>query len=161
MITENELARKQTEAEAIRKDIKAARDIINRALIQYTKKKIGARNRQQTKEQESFLEERFKDLELYETTRDIQDAYGYGIFDMEEYDRLMDLWELREEAKKNAGKYRDRVTDMLEVAIRRCGDEYLDILTEADDMQHEYDKQKREAERLKKQHAWEKKRAEI
>ncbi|MCD7818878.1 MAG: hypothetical protein LUH07_07480, partial [Lachnospiraceae bacterium] len=112
-IDKNDLDRRQAEAKAIEKDIKVAREIINRALTQYTKKKIGAKNKQQVKEQDTFLEDRFKDLEPYNTTRDIQDAYGYGVFDLEEYDRLMDLWGLREEPKKNAGKYRDRVTDML------------------------------------------------
>lgn len=66
-------------------------------------------------------------------------------------DKLTDLWEARESAKnsrKGADKYHDLVTEMLETAIRRVGNEYADML-------FEYDQQRREAEKQCEQLAME------
>ena len=49
---------------------------------------------------------------------------------------------------KNADKYHDLVTEMLETAIRRVGNEYADML-------FEYDQQRREAEKQCEQLAME------
>lgn len=61
------------------------------------------------------------------------------------------LWEAREAARnsrKGADKYHDLVTEMLETAIRRVGNEYADML-------FEYDQQRREAEKQCEQLAME------
>lgn len=61
------------------------------------------------------------------------------------------LWEDREAARnirKGADKYHDLVTEMLETAIRRVGNEYADML-------FEYDQQRREAEKQCEQLAME------
>ena len=61
----------------------------------------------------------------------IQDAYGYGEITADKREKLTDLWEAREAAKnsrKGSDKYTELVTEMLEVAIRRCGEEYDEML---------------------------------
>ncbi|MCD8366113.1 MAG: hypothetical protein LUC83_09985 [Clostridiales bacterium] len=160
-VNEKELNEKQRKARAIKKDIATARGVVNRAIIQYTKRKIGARNRKQALEQKKFLEEKYKDLEGFNCTTDIQDAYGYGFFDEEEYYRLLDLWELREQAKLKDGEYKDRVIEMLEVAVRRIGDEYMDQLMEADHMQQQWDKNVAETVEAQRQLKWENRRVQI
>ena len=60
-------------------------------------------------------------------------------------------WDAREAARssrKGADKYHDLVTEMLETAIRRVGNEYADML-------FEYDQQRREAEKQCEQLAME------
>lgn len=80
-----------------------------------------------------------------------QDAYGYGEITADRRDKLTDLWEAREASKnsrKGSDKYTDLVTEMLETAIRRVGNEYADML-------FEYDRQRREAEKQCEQLAME------
>lgn len=77
--------------------------------------------------------------------------YGYGEITADRRDKLTDLWEAREAAKnsrKGSDKYTDLVTEMLETAIRRVGNEYADML-------FEYDQQRREAEKQCEQMAME------
>ncbi|MCD8124255.1 MAG: hypothetical protein LUE23_04350 [Lachnospiraceae bacterium] len=160
-VDKKDLDRRQREARAIKKDIATARGVVNRAIIQYTKRKIGARNRKQTQEQKDFLAEKYRDLELYDSTTDIQDAYGYGFFDEEEYYRLLDLWELREQANLRDGEYKDRVIEMLEVTVRRIGDEYMEQLIETDAMQRQWDKNVEETVEAQRQLKWENRRVQI
>lgn len=54
----------------------------------------------------------------------------------------------RERGRKGADKYHDLVTEMLETAIRRVGNEYADML-------FEYDQQRRKAEKQCEQLAME------
>lgn len=71
-------------------------------------------------------------------------------------DKLLDLWEAREAAQnsRKAGdnKYHDLVTEMLETAIRRVGNEYADLLFEHDQQCREAEKQCEQlaAERMRK-----------
>lgn len=93
----------------------------------------------------------FAELEDWESMEQIQDAYGYGEITADRRDKLTDLWEAREAARnsrKGADKYHDLVTEMLETAIRRVGNEYADML-------FEYDQQRREAEKQCEQLAME------
>lgn len=55
---------------------------------------------------------------------DIQNAYGYEMITETEYDRLMELWELRAQSVQKAGPYKDRVVEMLELAARAIWDAY-------------------------------------
>ena len=89
----------------------------------------------------------------------IQDGltrYGYDEITADKRDRLLDLWEARETARnsRKAGdsKYHDLVTEMLETAIRRVGNEYADLLFEHDQQCREAEKQCEQlaAERMRK-----------
>lgn len=127
---------KVREAEEIKKAMSAARGVIRRGLKQYIKNKIGARNRAQVDNQRDL----YKELDMYDSKIDIQDAYGYEYISENEMYRLLDRWDAREAAKKNAGKYSDLVTEMLEIAIRRVGGEYDELLFEADDVKRQWKK---------------------
>ena len=114
------------EADDIRKDCSTARGIINDALARYVKKKIGARNKRQAEDMALM----FKDLEDYESEKDIQDAYGWEFISEKEKDRLIDLWKKREQYVSASGKFEDRVTAMVKRAMDAIGEEYIDFLTE-------------------------------
>ena len=114
-------------------------------LTRYVKKKTKARSMAKA-EADPFAE-----LEGWESMEQIQDAYGYGEITADRRDKLTDLWEAREAARnsrKGADKYHDLVTEMLETAIRRVGNEYADML-------FEYEQQRREAEKQCEQLAME------
>lgn len=78
-------------------------------------------------------EDIFLPLEEYSSRTDIQDAYGYEMISETEYDRLMTLWELREQSSRKDGSYTDRVVEMLEVASRDIWDAYGDPVMEYDE----------------------------
>lgn len=119
-------------AAEIRKDCSTARGIIADALNRYVKKKLSARN----KKQASDMDLMFKDLEIYESERDIEDAYGWDFISEKEKDRLIELWRKREQFVDENGKFRDRVTDMVEKAMRDIGEEYVDFLTDVEYAEH-------------------------
>jgi hypothetical protein len=134
----------ETKAEAksiarLRADISTARAAISDALARYRKKKLGAKSKKQA------TENPFEDLKEYRSLRDIQDAYGWEIISEREMDRLIALWELREDLGKQSTVYTDRVTEMLERAMRAVGDEYLDELMDYDIKVRQ---REREAERV-------------
>lgn len=58
----------------------------------------------------------FAELDAYSSQEDIRTAYGYEMISESEMDRLMNLWELREQSKQTEGPYRDRCVEMLELA---------------------------------------------
>lgn len=117
------------ECEAIRKDCSAARGIINDAMQRYIKKKLNARN----KKQASDMELMFADLADYRSESDIQDAYGYDCISEREYDRLINLWRMREKHVDDNGKFSDRVTELLQIAINSVGEQYYDFLAETEE----------------------------
>ena len=58
-------------------------------------------------------------------TRDTQKSKEhYEMITETEYDRLMELWELRAQSVQKAGPYKDRVVEMLELAARAIWDAY-------------------------------------
>lgn len=137
--------KKEREVKAVRKAMDDARAVMQDGLTRYVKKKTKARSMAKA-EADPFAE-----LEGWESMEQIQDAYGYGEITTDRLDKLTDLWEAREAARnsrKSAGKYHDLVTEMLETAIRRVGNEYADML-------FEYDQQRREAEKQCEQLAME------
>jgi len=89
---------KKREADAIRKDIAAAREIISEGILRYKKKKLRARSKKQAAGMNVF---------------DVLKEYA----DKTEMHRLMDLWDAREQYINEFGKFQDRVTDMLQQAI--------------------------------------------
>ena len=137
--------KREREVKAIRKAMDDARAVMQDGLTRYVKKKTKARSMAKA-EADPFAE-----LEGWESMEQIQDAYGYGEITADRRDKLTDLWEAREadrKGRKGADKYHDLVTEMLETAIRRVGNEYADML-------FEYDQQRREAEKQCEQLAME------
>lgn len=138
--------KKEREVKAIRKAMDDARAVMQDGLTRYVKKKTKARSMAKA-EADPFAE-----LEGWESVEQIQNAYGYDEITADKRDKLLDLWEAREAAQnsRKAGdnKYHDLVTEMLETAIRRVGNEYADML-------FEYDQQRREAEKQCEQLAME------
>lgn len=127
------------EIAAIRKDIQTAVHFLSDANARYRKQKLRARSKAKAEE------DPFAELALYRSERDIQDAYGWELISETEYDRLTQLWQLREEQKSKDGKYHDRVTDMIDAAIVHIGDAYAEQLINYDDRRR---KKEREAERI-------------
>lgn len=119
----------QAEIEAIRKDIATARKYIQDALARYRKDKTRSRSKAKAADP-------FADLEGYNIRQDIQDAYGWEFISEAEMDRLLALWDLRE-ASKNKQQLEDRVTEMLEIAIRSCSAPYDDKLWDWDKKQEQ------------------------
>lgn len=102
--------------EQIKKDRDTARKYLKDALARYRKDKTRSRSK-------AKAENPFSDLEQYSSREDIRDAFGWELISEKEMDRLMKLWDLREESK-NKTTLEDRVTEMLELAFRACGSEY-------------------------------------
>ena len=102
--------------EQIIKDRDTARKYIKDALARYRKDKTRSRSK-------AKAEDPFADLEQYSSREDIREAYGWEFITEKEMDRLIKLFDLREESK-NKTTLEDRVTEMLELAFRACGSEY-------------------------------------
>lgn len=137
--------KKEREVKAVRKAMDDAGAVIQDGLTRYVKKKTKARSMAKAEA------DPFDELEGWESMEQIQDAYGYGEITADKRDKLTDLWESREAARssrKAADRYHDLVTEMLEVAIRRCGEEYAEML-------FEYRNERREAEKQCEQLAME------
>lgn len=109
-----------TELILLKKDIDTARTIVQRALDQYRKKQLAAKRKNQLADLETF----FSELDSYQNPEEIVELYGWGEISEAEKDRLLTMWDARENVRQNAGKYADRVTEMLETVIRRVGSEY-------------------------------------
>lgn len=124
----SDLDKNKKECAEIRKDCSTARGIINDALTRYIKKKVGARNKKQAEDMALM----FKDLEEYQSEREIQDAYGWDFITEKEMERLIELWRTREKYVNASNKFEDRVTQMVQKAINSIGDEYIDFLTETE-----------------------------
>lgn len=126
--------------EQIKKDRDTARKYIKDALARYRKDKTRSRSK-------AKAEDPFADLEQYSSREDIRDAYGWELITEKEMDRLIKLWDLREESK-NKTTLEDRVTEMLELAFRACGSEYdeeiLDYEKKRADQWHEAERIARE-----------------
>lgn len=117
------------EIEAIKKDIATARKYIQDALARYRKDKTRSRSKAKAADP-------FADLEGYRIRQDIQDAFGWEFITEAEMDRLLALWDLRE-ASKNKQQLEDRVTEMLEIAVRSCSSPYDDKLWDWEKKQEE------------------------
>lgn len=117
-------------AKAIRKDIETAKNIIREGIAKYKKIKLNARSKKQAEDLNVFDE-----LKDYSSMKDIQDAYGYECISESQYDRLRGLWEARENYIDEQGKFKDRVTELLERALYNCGETFFDQLEEFDAME--------------------------
>lgn len=117
----------QKEVISLEKDILKARSLIRDAMARYKKTKLRARSKKQAEN----IKEMFADLELYNfDERELLDAYGYGVISKKEYDRLLGLLYRYQKFISKEGKFRDRVTDMLEYALNCIEDPYREQIEE-------------------------------
>ena len=133
---------KEREAAAIRKDILTARKYINDAITRYITVKIRARSKKQAEDLSAFRE-----LDDYNSKRDIHDAYGWEFITEAQMDRLMEMWDAREKYIDDQGKFSDRVTQMLEWARDCCGEMFREVLEQFDEMQQNREETIREIEK--------------
>ncbi len=115
----SEAKAEKREIESLRKDIRTAQKHIEDALARYRKKRLNARSKAAANSAAVFAE-----LEDYRSAEEIRDAYGWELISEKEMDRLMNLWQLREESKTKTGVYTDRITEMLEFASNSIFDRY-------------------------------------
>lgn len=139
----------QREIRSIQKDIATARGIIADGQTRYIKQRLRLRSRK------TAVENPFVDLDGYNSKRDIHDAYGWEIITEAEMDRLNALWDAREASLSSSGRYEDRITQMLERALNAIGDEYIDQLSDFQELEQ---RMEAEAERIaqeNRQRDWE------
>jgi len=134
-----DFTKQQREAASIRADISKANKIVLDARARYIKAKLKVRNKKQLEEMEVL----FADLADYNSKEEIQDFYGWGGISRTELERLEALWDAREHHISESGNYRDRVVDMLDKALSRIGDDYLEFLDEADTTARENERNQR------------------
>ena len=96
---------------SLRRDVETAQESIQDAIGRYRKRKLRARSKAKANAADVFSE-----LDQYSSMEDIRNAYGYEVITEHEMDRLMNLWELREQTYRREGPYTDRVIEMLELA---------------------------------------------
>lgn len=116
------------EIEALRRDICKAQLLIEDAVARYRKEKLRTRSRATANSEDPFAE-----LAQYASVEDIRNAYGYEMISATEMDRLVTLWELREQSARKTGLYSDRVTEMLERGSRAIWDAYGDAVMRYDE----------------------------
>ncbi len=115
------------EIEALKKDIRTAQKFIKDTLAQYRKKKLNVRSKAAASSDTVFAE-----LDDYRSMQEIQDAYGWELISEKEMDRLINLWQLRQDSKAKSGVYIDRITEMLESASNSIFDSYGEPVMEYD-----------------------------
>lgn len=144
-----EFRQKQREIQAIRKDIATARGIIADGQTRYIKKRLRLRSKKAAEENP------FADLANYNSQEDIRNAYGWEIITEHEMDRLMALWDAREKSLASDEKYEDRVTQMLERALNAIGDEYIDQLSDFQELERRMEADAERIARENQQRDWE------
>lgn len=122
-------AERMKECKMIRADCSVARGIINDAMQRYIQKKLNARNKKQAADMALM----FADLADYKSENEILDAYGYDCITEKEYDRLIALWRKRERFVDENGKFSDRVTELVQLAMNAVGERYFVFLNETDE----------------------------
>lgn len=122
---------KRREAKEIRADIATAQKLVQETLRTYKKKKLKAKSKKDAED----LAKLFEPLNDYRSTNGIMDAYGWESITEKEKDRLLEMWERREQLTHGGQKFEDRVSDMMEKAIRNMGEQYEELLEEADEME--------------------------
>lgn len=128
--------KQQREAAAIRADMRKVFRIIEDGKSRYIKQKLKAKSKKQAADVALL----FADLTEYESKQAITDAYGWDIISDSERERLLTLWDEREQHMKDGKKYADRVIRMLDKATSHIGDEYQDFLADADALTRENEK---------------------
>ena len=151
MLQGQDFRERQREIKALQKDIATARGVLADGISRYKKKHLRLRSKKAAEENP------FADLEGYNSQRDIQDAYGWELISEAEMDRLNALWTAREASLSDAGKYEDRVTQLLGRALNSVRGEYIDQLADFQELER---RMEADAERIAKenqQRDWERK----
>lgn len=132
------------EVEEIKKAIATARGAIHEAKTRYIKQRLRSRSKKQASE------DPFEELKDYETREQIRDAYGWEFITEAKMDRLMELWDAREESRKKTGRttFEDHVTRMLDAAWAAVGEEHLDRIAAHDQKMR---RRQEDAERIAKE----------
>lgn len=119
------------ELEALEANLRKASELITGAVIRYRKEKLKKKSLKDAEQEDEFAE-----LEGYTTKESIRDLYGWDMITENEMDRLMYLWDLREEQKqkKKDRAYEDEVTKMLHLAANAIEDKYRDRKEELEEV---------------------------
>ena len=119
------------ELEALEANLRKASELITGAVIRYRKEKLKKKSLKDAEQEDEFAE-----LEGYTTKESIRDLYGWDMITENEMDRLMYLWDLREEQKqkKKDRAYEDEVTKMLHTAANAMEDKYRDRKEELEEV---------------------------
>ena len=119
------------ELEELEANLKKASELITGAVIRYRKEKLKKKSLKAAEQEDEFAE-----LEGYTTKESIRDLYGWDMITENEMDRLMYLWDLREEQKrkKKDAAYEDEVTKMLHTAANAMEDKYRDRKEELEEV---------------------------
>lgn len=152
-----ELKEQIAKADGLKKDISTARGIINNAMKQYIKRKIGARNKKQVEDQAAY----FAELDGYESKEQIRDDYGWELITESQMDRLMDMWDAREIAQKNAGNYSDRVTEMLMIAMDAVSNAYAGEIYDAEQAKRRFDEDVKRIQSENAERDWQRRHGRI
>ncbi len=146
------LSKDAKDAEKIEIELKRARNracsLIEDAKARYIKEKTRAHSKKLALEKDAIINSvMFDDLKDYDRREDIQEAYGCDCFDEQERDRLEDLWDRREEIKKQSvnGVYQDNVTIALQEAEHAIADLWEEDIEQAEIIQKAFQLQQREA----------------
>ncbi len=107
-----EAKEERREIEGLKKDIRISQNLIRDAISTYRKKKLKVRSKAAAN-----VENPFAKLDDYASIESIRDAYGWELITEDKMQQLMELWDLRANAKSQSGIYRDRIIDMLTAAI--------------------------------------------
>lgn len=121
------------ELEELRASIKKATELITGAVVRYRKEKLKKKSLKAAEQEDEFAE-----LADFPTRESIRDLYGWDMIKEAEMDRLMYLWDLREEQKrkKKDGAYEDEVTKMLHTAANAIEDKYRDRIEELEAVEY-------------------------
>ena len=119
------------ELEELEANLRKASELITGAVIRYRKEKLKKKSMKAAEQEDEFAE-----LEGYTTKESIRDLYGWDMITENEMERLMYLWDLREEQKqkKKDRAYEDEVTKMLHLAANAIEDKYRDRKEELEEV---------------------------
>ena len=119
------------ELEELEANMKKASELIAGAVIRYRKEKLKKKSLKAAEQEDEFAE-----IAEYSSRESIRDSYGWDMITEAEMDRLMYLWDLREEQKrkKKDAAYEDEVTKMLHLAANAIEDKYRDRKEELEEV---------------------------
>ena len=132
------------ESERFKKARNKACAIIEDAKNRYIKTKTRAKNKKAAEEKDAVLNSpRFDILKDYERREDIQECYGWDMFNEKERDRLEALWDEREFIKAHVidGIYEDDVTKALDQAYLAIADIWDENIRNAEKTVKDFNKQ--------------------
>jgi len=92
---------------------------VAREITDIKNKYLRAKTKSRSNKLANDMNKRFSELNEYDSYQDLQDSYGCGSLTSKEYDKLCDLWDLREklQIEKNQEKYEDEITKLYDIAI--------------------------------------------